>query len=73
MHVHDIELIYQQLGDNEKRVWKLLAYAGRYGHQPISTMMRLTLRELGQFVAQLNEIVEEENTPQRGTARSLED
>lgn len=52
-----------KIGNNEARIWKLLSYAGRYGHQPVNVAMRLTVRELGNFVHGVGELVREENAP----------
>jgi hypothetical protein len=60
---HSITEVYIRLGDNERRIWRLLAYVGRYGHQPLDTMRRMTMRELRLMSSQLAAIVEEENAP----------
>lgn len=61
MRISTIGALYERLGDNETRIWKLLAYAGRYGHQSVRDMQQLTARELRRLVTQLNVIVQEEN------------
>ncbi len=48
-------------GDNERRIWKLLAYVGRYGHQPVSVAAALPVRQLRLLADALNDIVVEEN------------
>lgn len=57
------------VGSPTKRIWKLLAYLGRYGHQSVDVMKKLTVRELGVLAAQLAELVSEENTPAHQTNR----
>ena len=47
-------------------LWKALAYAGRYGHQPLDGALRMTLRELDAFNEAVSNIVEEENKPGHG-------
>lgn len=46
------------LADN---LWDTLAYAGRYGMQPLSVLYEMTLAELSTFVGALSKIVREEN------------
>lgn len=53
--------IYAKIGNNEQRIWKLLAYVGRYGHQPVSIARQLTVRELGRLADSVAQIVREEN------------
>ena len=41
---------------HERRIWRILAFLGRYGHQPVTAMLDLTLvdlRELQEFVGDL--------------------
>lgn len=57
----DIADALRGVGDNEGRIWKLLAYAGRYGHQPVSEAMQLTTRQLGRLVDSVAQLVREEN------------
>jgi len=47
-------------GDYEARVWKLLAYLGRYGRQPLASALRLTMRECVTLAEQLGTLMEEE-------------
>lgn len=39
----------------------MLAYLGRYGHQPVDVAKRLTVRELHLLSEKVAEIVQEEN------------
>ena len=55
--------IYKNTDNNEKRIWKMLAYVGRYGHQPVDVSMRLPVRQLRMLADALNDIVAEENGP----------
>ncbi len=43
-----------------------MAYLGRYGHQPVNVVLRMTMREMGLLAEQVNEIVREENETNRG-------
>ena len=45
-----------------------MAYLGRYGHQPVNVVMKLTMRELSALAEQVNEIVREENEANRGNS-----
>ena len=47
----------------------MLAYLGRYGHQPINVVMKLTVRDLGLLSEQVAEIVREENEANQGSGR----
>lgn len=46
-------------------LWDTLAYAARYGKQPLTVLYEMTLDELATFVRALGLIVREENTPPR--------
>ena len=39
----------------------MLAYVGRYGHQPVDVARRLTMRELGALADCVAQLVREEN------------
>lgn len=59
-------LLYYLLAieDVEKHLdnlWTLIATAARYGHQPISEIMSLTLDQLTRFNDQLANMIEREN------------
>ena len=45
----------------------MLAYAGRYGKQPISEARRMTISELCRFIEAVSKIVKDENRPARGS------
>lgn len=53
--------LYERGPSNEQRIWKLLAYVGRYGNQPVTVARSLTLRELRVLADAVGEIVGEEN------------
>jgi len=57
----DLATVFAKAGSNTVRIWKMLAYVGRYGHQPVNTAMRLTVRELSQLAECVAELVREEN------------
>jgi hypothetical protein len=52
-----------------KNLWRLLAYLGRYAHQPVSVTRRMTMSELHLLAEATNGIVEEENTPAKDSQR----
>lgn len=54
-------------GDRVAQVWRLFAYLGRYGHQPVSVTRHMPLRELRVLSTAISEIVEEENAPRKGS------
>lgn len=41
-------------------MWKLIAFAARYGHQQVPNILSMTKSELDQFVEKLAEIMREE-------------
>lgn len=53
--------MYARSGDNGTRIWKMLAYVGRYGHQPVNVAMQLTVRDLSKLADCVAELVREEN------------
>jgi hypothetical protein len=59
----ELGAVFAKVSSHTTRIWKLLAYVGRYGHQPVNVAMRLTLRELRQLAEQIGQLVEEENAP----------
>lgn len=62
----EIAAAYARAGSTEDRIWKLLAYVGRYAHQPVDVAKRLTVRELNRLAAKVAEIVEKENDAGKG-------
>lgn len=46
-----------------QKIWEKLAYAGRYGGQPLDVLMKMPLRDIGIFCGAVSDIVEEENKP----------
>jgi hypothetical protein len=43
----------------------MLAYLGRYAHQPVTVTLGLTVRQLIRLTEATSEIVKDENTPSR--------
>jgi len=43
----------------------MIAYLGRYGHQPANVMLKMPVRELSLLAEQVNDIVREENAPNK--------
>jgi hypothetical protein len=52
-------------GERVRQLWKLLAYLGRYGHQPVNVLRRMPLSEIYALRDGVAEIVEEENRSNR--------
>jgi hypothetical protein len=50
----------------ERRVWRALAYACRYGHQPLAEMLHLGTYQLAMLTEALSGIVQEENGAKGG-------
>lgn len=50
----------------DDRIWRILAYVGRYGHQPVDVARKLTVRELNKLSEKIAEIVEKENAANKG-------
>lgn len=44
----------------------MLAYVGRYGHQPVNVARQLTVRDLNRLAGKVAEIVEQENAAGKG-------
>jgi hypothetical protein len=45
----------------EERVWELIAYLGRYAHQPATVCLKLTLRQLHMLNKYTDKMVRVEN------------
>ena len=45
----------------ERHVWERLAFASRYGHQPLDVLLHMETRAVGLFCEALANIVREEN------------
>lgn len=54
-------------GNRVKQIWKLLAYLGRYAHQPVNVLRQMPLSEVYALRDGVAEIVEEENRPASST------
>lgn len=63
--ISDIDAVYARVGSVEARIWKQVAYVGRYGNQPVSEALRLTVRQLDRLANNFAEIVREENAATR--------
>lgn len=53
--------------NNEKRIWKMLAYVGRYGNQPMNVLRQMPMREINLLAQELGRILEEENAPPKSS------
>ena len=49
-------------------LWKLLAFLGRYGHQPVDVCLDLPTMDLHQLASGVGEIMEEESNAMRSAA-----
>lgn len=49
--------------DRRTRLFRFLAFAGRYGHASIETCRRMTLRDLSTFCEEIATLLEDENRP----------
>jgi len=43
-----------------KKLWRLLAYLGRFGHQPVDVTLALPFSQLRQLADSLSEVMEQE-------------
>lgn len=50
-----------------KYLWDTLAYAARYGMQPLDVLFEMPMSELTIFVKAVSAIVREENAPKQET------
>jgi hypothetical protein len=46
-------------------VWRLLAFVGRYGHQSVDALLRMTIADLAAFSLALQELMNKEGDPLR--------
>lgn len=53
--------MYARAGGVRERVWKLLAYLGRYGHQSMREMRGYPVRDLLRLSREVSELVGMEN------------
>ncbi len=64
----ELAVVFEKHSSPNNRIWKLLAYVGRYGHQPVDVACRLTVRDLSKLADCVAELVQAENAssnPQR--------
>lgn len=59
--------IYEQAGGVRERVWKMLAYLGRYGHQSMQELRQYPVRELIQLAGEVSALVAIENGPEQAS------
>lgn len=53
--------LYDTIGGTQARIWKVFAYLGRYGHQPVNALRGCTVRELMRLADGVSELVTLEN------------
>jgi hypothetical protein len=46
-------------------IWDVLAFVGRYGHQPVDTLQRMTFNELSMLADALQRLMDKEGDPLR--------
>jgi hypothetical protein len=49
----------------DEQIWKLVAYLGRYGHQPADVSLNLPVLDLRKLYMAVGKIVDEENEANR--------
>jgi len=54
--------------ERERQLWRLLAYLGRYGKQPASLALGMSVRDLQSLASAVNGLVKEENEANREAA-----
>ncbi len=54
-----------QDGPRDAAIWRLVAFAARYGHQPIHELLRLPITDLMRFAEFVGDLLEAESrTPE---------
>ena len=53
----------------EKRIWKLVAFLGRYGHQPAEMCLSMDTEDLRNLATGVADIMEEENAATQKASR----
>jgi len=48
------------LGDHAGRLWRMVAFLGRYGHQPADVCLRMPVDDLQRLAREVGKILEEE-------------
>lgn len=52
----------------DKQLWRLFAYLGRYGHQPLPVLRKLPITELLRYANAVAELIREESEANRQAA-----
>jgi hypothetical protein len=63
--------VLSKLPSHEKRIWDLVAYLGRYGHQPASVSLQLPIGDMRRLAESVNDLVKEESDAARGGEKEL--
>lgn len=65
----ELAILYEQTGGVRERVWKLLAYLGRYGHQSMQELRSYPVRELNRLAEEVSALVGIENESAPSSSR----
>jgi len=68
--IGDIAAAYPSANENIDRVWKMLAYVCRYGHQPITALLQMPVGNLRRLADKIADLIEKENTSGSSAFRS---
>ena len=66
MSLPTLALAYHRAGvarDNVARIWRLLAYVARYGHQPLASLLVMPMTQVRAFADALEGLLKEEGGP----------
>lgn len=62
-------MTYEKLGsvrEHRKRIWKHIAFLGRYGHQPADVLLGFPTAELSEFSDEVAQLIKEESDTLKG-------
>jgi hypothetical protein len=60
-----LALSYGRMRPRDEQIWSTIAFLGRYGHQPVDALMRLSVVDLNRLASEVSSIVHEENAAGR--------
>lgn len=60
-----LEGAHQRRGSLEKRIWKLVGFLARYGHQPAPLVLTMTVDRLESLSRAIGELLDAENEASR--------
>lgn len=67
MSLAELAVALSKAGVQERTaaIWRLLAFVGRYGHQPVDALLRMTIIDLAAFSVALQDLMNKEGDPLR--------